>query len=108
MIRITRQGTTCVTIEGHARSDVYGKDLVCAAVSVLALTLEANLGRMYRKGQLRSVLVHLEAGNARLRCSPRKEHMAAAAEVFDNICLGFELLAGKYPGFVSYLESTRL
>ncbi len=102
MIHITRQGETCVFVEGHACSDVYGKDLVCAAVSALVLTLEANLGRMHRKGQLRSVLVHLEPGNARLRCSPRKEHRAAATEVFDNICLGFELLARKFPGFISY------
>ena len=39
MIRITRQGGTFVTLEGHAGSDVYGRDLVCAAVSALVLTL---------------------------------------------------------------------
>ena len=43
MIRITRHSPACVSVEGHANSDVYGKDLVCAAVSALALTLAANV-----------------------------------------------------------------
>lgn len=105
MIRITRQGKTHVTLQGHARSDVYGKDLVCAAVSTLVLTLEANLDRLHRKGQLRSVRMHLEPGNARLRCIPAKEHRASVTEVFDSICLGFQVLSGNYPECVCYQES---
>lgn len=104
MIRITRRNATAVTVEGHACSDVYGKDLICAAVSALVLTLEANMERMHRKGQLYSVRVHLEPGKARIRCVPRKEYQAAAAAVFDNICTGFRLLSGKYPEFVDYWE----
>ena len=52
MICITRHNTTAVTVEGHACADDYGKDLVCAAVSALVLTLEANLKRMHRKGRI--------------------------------------------------------
>ena len=104
MICITRQGTTALTLEGHACSDAFGKDLVCAAVSALLLTLETNMEQMHRKGQLRSARVHLEPGNARLRCTPRKEHRPEAEAVFDHICLGFQMLAKRFPGYVCYLE----
>ena len=104
MICITRHNATAVTVEGHACADDYGKDLVCAAVSALVLTLEANLKRMHRKGQLCSVMVHLEPGKARLRCRPGKEYRSAAAEVFGTVCVGFELLAKKYPQNVQYQQ----
>lgn len=104
MIYITRKSGTSLVLEGHAGSDIYGKDLICAAVSALTLTLEANLERLHRKGQLRSVRVHLEPGNSWLRCIPGKEHRSAVTEVFDSICLGFKVLSRKYPDFVCYLE----
>ena len=92
MIRITRHSPGCVSVKGHANSDVYGKDLVCAAVSALVLTLAANVEKMERAEIL------LEPGNCRIQCCSEAE------TVFDCICKGFEMLAGKYPGYVCYLE----
>ena len=92
MIRITRQGETCVRLEGHAGSDVYGKDLVCAAVSALMLTLAANV-----EGKEAAEIV-LQPGNSRISCIPD------AAGIFDCICTGFEMLARRFPEYVSYLE----
>lgn len=92
MIRITRQGATCVTLKGHACSDVYGKDLVCAAVSALALTLAANVeGNEHAE-------VSLKPGNSRISCHPE------AAGIFDCICKGFQLLAEKFPEHVYFSE----
>lgn len=93
MIRITRESPTAVVLEGHADSDVYGKDLVCAAVSALALTLGENV-----RG-LRGAEITLIPGNSRISCGQED-----AAAVFDCICTGFALLARKYPEFVCYLE----
>ncbi len=98
MIRITRHSPGCVSVEGHANSDVYGKDLVCAAVSALVLTLAANVEKM------KGAEILLEPGFSRIQCRPD----AVGIAVFDCICKGFEMLAGKYPEYVCYLESTRL
>lgn len=92
MIRITRVSPACVTLEGHACSDVYGKDLVCAAVSALALTLAANVEN------LEGAEILLEPGNSRISCSPD------AAGMFDCICKGFQLLAEKFPEHVYFSE----
>lgn len=92
MIRITRQGATCVTLKGHAGSAEYGKDLVCAAVSALALTLAANV-----EGK-ENAEVSLQPGNSRISCTPD------AAGVFDCICKGFQLLAERFPEHVCFLE----
>lgn len=92
MIRITRQGATCVTLKGHAGSAEYGKDLVCAAVSALALTLAANAE------DLEEAEILLEPGNSRISCSPD------AAGMFDCICKGFQLLAEKFPEHVYFSE----
>ena len=66
MIRITRQGKTHVTLEGHAHSDVYGKDLICASASILALTLGANVGHMADSGCVTEPIVKLEEGPKQL------------------------------------------
>ena len=104
MIRVVRRAETFLVLEGHAGSGAYGKDLVCAGASVLALTLDANLLRMRRLGWLESSAVHLAPGSARLRCVPEKAHREEVAAVFDSICEGFQMLAKKFPGFVSYSE----
>ena len=93
MIRITRQGETAVSLEGHAGSDVYGRDLVCAAVSALVLTLAANVEGM------EGAEIFLEAGNSQVQCG------LEAAEVFDCVCKGFALLAKKYPDYVCFTEA---
>lgn len=92
MIRITRVSPVCVTLEGHANSDVYGKDLICAAVSALALTLAANVeGKEHAE-------VSLKPGNSRISCTPEE------TGTFDCICEGFQLLAEKFPEHVCFLE----
>ena len=90
MIRITRLSPACVTLEGHANSDRYGRDLICAAVSSLTLTLAANV-----EGN-EGAEISLEPGNSRIQCNPD------AADVFDCVCKGFELLAGKFPEYVHF------
>ena len=103
MIRIFRKGETDLLISGHAGSSLYGHDLICAGVSVLALTLEVNVQALGKAGKLERSLVRLEPGNTRIRCTPEEGFRAQAVELFDTVCRGFRLLAGKYPDYVSYL-----
>ena len=60
-----------VTITGHANSDVYGKDLVCAAVSALALTLAANARYLASKDHVTDFTVRLAPGDAEICCKPK-------------------------------------
>ena len=89
-----------VRITGHAGSGPKGRDLLCAAVSALALTLERNVAQMDRLGWLTEQQVSLEPGNALIRCRPRKDCAGAVKLIFAGIWAGFTLLAEKWPEFL--------
>ncbi len=89
-----------VTVEGHAGSAERGRDLICAAVSTLVLTLAENVARMKKAGWLEGHGVEIMAGKARIQCLPREEWTGAAEVVFGAVFAGFELLGRKWPEFV--------
>lgn len=91
-----------VVVKGHAGSDAYGKDLICAAASILTLTLLANLERMERLGLVAEKVTVLEEGYGEIGCRSADGSGQQVQEIFAVICEGFELLARQYPGFVSY------
>lgn len=83
-----------LTITGHAGSARYGKDLVCAAASILMLTLERALAD---KGLLGSES-EKRAGCARIVCAERSER---ARGIFETIFAGYALLAEEWPQYVT-------
>jgi uncharacterized protein YsxB (DUF464 family) len=91
-----------LTVEGHAGAGPEGHDLVCAAVSSLVLTLAANVSYMEAQGAVYSVTTKLDTGNAEIQCTPYRRYKDSAAQIFRAICVGFELLATKYPEHISY------
>ncbi len=91
-----------VTISGHAGSGPEGHDLVCAAVSALALTLAGNVAYMEAQGAVRNVTTHLGEGKAEICCSPVRKYKDSAEQIFRAICVGFELLAAKFPDNIKY------
>lgn len=91
-----------LTVTGHAHSDVYGKDLVCAAVSALALTLEANVGNMAAKDYVTAYTARLDPGDAEISCRARTRFRKSVRQVFMSVCVGFEILADRYPDYISY------
>ena len=95
-----------LTVKGHAGSNVYGKDLVCAAVSALVLTLSANVGRLRDAGQISEAIVILEPGNAHIRCRAKQAYRAKVEEVFETVSMGFGMLERKFPRFVEFCELT--
>ena len=91
-----------VTIEGHAGSGPEGHDLVCSAVSALALTLAGNVAYMEAQETVYGVTTKLEEGSAEIQCTPYRRYKDSVAQIFRSICVGFELLATKYPQNISY------
>ena len=91
-----------VTVEGHAGSGPEGHDLVCAAVSALAVTLAANVSYMEAQEAVHGVIIKLDEGNAEIQCTAYRRYKDSVAQVFRSICVGFELLATKYHENISY------
>ena len=90
-----------VTITGHANSDRYGKDLICAAVSALALTLSANVSHLADIGCVTDPVIKLSPGDGEISCVAVRDYRANVANIFFAICVGFEILAERYPEFIS-------
>ena len=91
-----------VTVEGHAGSGPEGHDLVCSAVSALALTLAGNVAYMQAQEAVWAVITKLEEGNAEIQCTPYRRYKDSVEQIYRAICVGFELLATKYPENSSY------
>lgn len=91
-----------VTVEGHAGSGPEGHDLVCSAVSALALTLAGNVKYMEAQEAVYDVVTNLNEGKAEIQCTPYRRYKDSAQQIFRAICVGFELLATKYPKNISY------
>ncbi len=91
-----------VTVKGHAKSAEAGHDLVCASASVLAYTLAGNVAKMAEGGQVRDPIMNLHEGNTEISCNPRHNLKATVTLIFDSLCVGFEMLASRYPAFISY------
>ena len=91
-----------VTVEGHAGSGPEGHDLVCSAVSALALTLAGNVSYMAAQEAVYEPITKLVEGNAEIQCTPYRRYRDSVEQVFRAICVGFELLATKYPKNISY------
>ena len=91
-----------LTIKGHAGSGPEGHDLVCAAVSAIALTLAGNVRYMEAQNAVHSITMILDEGNAEIQCTPYRRYRQSVEQIFRAICVGFELLATKYPSNISY------
>ena len=91
-----------VTVVGHAGSGPEGHDLVCSAVSALALTLAGNVKYMEAQEAVHGVIIKLDEGNAEIQCTPYRRYKDSVQQILRSICVGFELLTTKYPENISY------
>jgi uncharacterized protein YsxB (DUF464 family) len=90
-----------VELKGHALAGAPGQDIVCAAASMLAHTLAANVQRMAADGDALSAVIRLRQGDGEVGCCARSRKKVTAA--FDTVCAGFALLAQMEPEHVSYM-----
>ena len=103
MIRVEYDRDACVVrMTGHAGSAEPGRDLVCAAASILAFTIAENVIQLCDSGYAENCVVKLESGDAEIGCSPHAKYESMIQMVIDSICEGFGLLSSKYPDYISF------
>ena len=98
----SEKGFLKMRISGHATYAPKGEDLICAAVSGLALTAGETAKMLWNEGFLkRPPLVALHDGNALVIVNPEAECLEAAAMAFWTIQAGIFALAQRYPHYVA-------
>lgn len=98
-LRDERDTTVRMNVRGHAGYDRVGRDIVCAAVSVLAFTA-ANLASQYEEAGA-EVYVRISDGDVcvEVRCEERELYELCIRQM-NVVELGFALLAEQHPQFI--------
>ena len=103
MIEITyHRRLNSLEMHGHANVGKKGRDLVCAAASILAETLILNAEWLKEQGALSHLEQSAEDGSVAVWCKPKGGMDSIVTLVMDTICMGFAALAEKYPKKVQY------
>ena len=87
-----------LSMRGHAAAGPKGGDLVCAALSMLMLTLEARCRE--REEDFLPTLSRAP-GEFSIQCRPEEGQEACCRESFDTVFAGLALLAEHEPEHVS-------
>ena len=85
-------------MEGHAGAAPKGADPVCAALSMLMMTLER---RMQEQAEEMLPAVSRGPGSFMICCRPEDEALARCRESFDTVFAGLALLAENRPEYVT-------
>ena len=102
MIQITfNPKEYALSVEGHAGQDEMGKDIVCAAISILFYTLAESLHKSERMLEEEPV-INIEEGNGHISCKPKKEYVGNITRTYWTILNGIELVADSYEEYVSF------
>lgn len=89
-----------MTLEGHAKSDDAGKDLICASASILAYTLAQSLQYIKAQGGIRRLRIKFDSGYARIKCYPTEDYYDVVLNTYFVTEVGLNLLAQNYPEYV--------
>ena len=95
-------GSITLKLSGHAGQAEHGKDIVCAAASILAYTVAQTLQFMYEQGDLqKKPHIKLAEGDTIIVAKPKPETYAEALHTFFVAQVGYHLLAHNYPQYVT-------
>jgi len=86
-------------MEGHAGAGEKGADPVCAALSMLMMTLER---RMQERAEMTMPAVQRGPGRFMIACRPEEDCEALCRESFDTVAAGLALLAENRAENVSF------
>lgn len=106
MLKVTiaaRGEKLSLKLEGHAGYAEHGKDIVCAAASILANTVAYNVDLLDRfKAFKEPAIIRLESGDTEITCVPTEasDHIRHDYYFAGN---GFCLLAESYPQYVELI-----
>lgn len=90
-----------ISMEGHALAAEYGRDLICAAESMLIMCLEKRLRDF---GESLMMTVKKSPGRVYIEAKPEQEAEELCRACFDTIFSGFALLAEYEPEHVEARE----
>lgn len=94
-------GALIMSMEGHAGSDLPGKDLICCSASVLAYTLAQNLDVIYKLKRLKKKpKTKFNSGDIEIVAKPTKEARSEVLHTFAVIEIGVMMLAAEYPEYI--------
>lgn len=94
--------TASLKLHGHAADGAPGKNILCAAASMLGYTAAQNVATAQRDGLLcRRPKLKLEPGNIEIEASPRREATKEVRHIFYVVESGLRLLAKNYPDQIS-------
>lgn len=99
MINIKLTGRS-VYMEGHAGSSEHGKDIVCAAASILLFSLAEALNQMEKGRIVEDTALRLDKGKADLSWQAVRGREKECNSAVRAICGGFRILEEHYPEFV--------
>lgn len=97
-VRYDREGLR-LEMEGHADAGPPGVDPVCAALSMLMMTLEE---RMTAQSEQMGPVISRGQGRFAIQCCPAREKEPLCRESFDTVAAGLSLLAENRPEHVSF------
>ena len=86
-------------MEGHAKAGLYGEDPVCAALSMLSMTLERRMTE--RAGQCFPTVARAP-GRFLIVCRPEREAEERCRESFETVAAGLAMLSEERPEYVSF------
>ena len=86
-------------MEGHAGAGIRGQDPVCAALSMLGMTLERRATELAEHCY---PAVSRAPGRFQVRCSPEEDFAGQCRECFETVAAGLALLAEERPEHVSF------
>ena len=97
-------GKYLLEMKGHCGYDIEGRDIVCAAASILCVTLCSLLED--KQGMLEeSPRIIVENGLSEIAFIPKERYADELAAVFETVEKGLRLLADNYPDYVSIAEN---
>ena len=90
-----------LSMEGHAGAGVKGTDPVCAALSMLCMTLERRAGEME---EFFLPAVSRAPGRFSIQCRPESGWEERCRECFDTLAAGMALLSEERPEYVRFRQ----
>lgn len=88
-----------VEIEGHANAEENGKDIVCAAISILGLSLVYEVEEMMNRGDAEGAF-KVEKGLLTVECDVVED-----MSFFEMFKLGIQEIADNYSDFVKIIKN---
>lgn len=97
MITVKWDGKCYLEAVGHAGYDKAGRDIVCAAVSMLGAMLAEQIAEQEARGMIRKRYIQLEPGEMHLLCEPADAIREKMEYLFESVATGMQMLADQYP-----------